>query len=165
MKIYVQFSDDGQHIRKWDFEPFEGGLGMAFPDEGPWRCFHCGDWFTDRREAQLHFGGEMDSVPACKIKGSEGGLVRAIRDAQLECAKLLQQLHNDGGEVMQAYHSMSRRFSETARSCEETGFQRGVDQSFDPIRALLEQMDADGGWPGKNAFIAGVRELIEGKPE
>lgn len=24
--IYVLFSDDGQHIRKWSFEPFEAGV-------------------------------------------------------------------------------------------------------------------------------------------
>ncbi len=24
--IWVRFSDDGRHIRKWDFKPFEGGV-------------------------------------------------------------------------------------------------------------------------------------------
>lgn len=149
-----------------DAEPLVRLKDVAAIADG-WLCFHCGDRFTDRREAKLHFGGEMDSVPACKIKGSEGGLVKAVRDAQLECARLLQQLHDDGGEVMQAYHSMSRRFSETARACEETGFQRGVDQCFDLIRALLEKHAALPNEPEGTggAFRAAVRELIEGKPE
>lgn len=28
-KIYVRFSDDGRHIRKWAFDPFEDGSAFA----------------------------------------------------------------------------------------------------------------------------------------
>lgn len=27
--IYVQWSDDGQHIRKWSHEPFDGGIAFV----------------------------------------------------------------------------------------------------------------------------------------
>lgn len=34
--IYIVFSDDGQHIRKWSREPFEGGQAFrALPAEKP----------------------------------------------------------------------------------------------------------------------------------
>lgn len=34
--IYVQFSDDGRHIRKWQFEPFEGGRCYLARYEPTW---------------------------------------------------------------------------------------------------------------------------------
>lgn len=195
MKIYVQFSDCGQHIRKWDFEPFEGGLGMAFPDEGPWRCFHCGDYFTDRAAARLHFGPEIDSAPACLIKGSEGGLLKAFSTAEQAATDYMVKLHEEDGQLIRAFRDQASRVREAVQSAEETGFQRGVDQCFDPIRALLATVDAadkdcpykqtphpsseekchkcraergDGCFPATTAahdFVRAVRELIEGKPE
>lgn len=30
-----------------------------------WRCFHCGDYFTDPYAARLHFGETADSLPEC----------------------------------------------------------------------------------------------------
>lgn len=108
--------------------------------EIPWRCFHCDDVFTDRAAAQLHFGIDEHQTPACLIKGSEGGLLKALRAAEGEVEQLLGKLHNEGGEVMLAYNRMSSRFRDTTRACEELGFQRGVDQCFDPIREALDVM-------------------------
>lgn len=45
-----------------------------------WRCFFCDEVFTDRRAAALHFGVDEDCEPACRIKGAEGGLLKALRD-------------------------------------------------------------------------------------
>lgn len=32
--IYIQFSDDGRHIRKWDRKPFEGAALFHRDDDG-----------------------------------------------------------------------------------------------------------------------------------
>jgi len=44
-----------------------------------WRCFHCGQIFTDPDDAALHFGRTQMSLAACEIKAGEGGLVAEIR--------------------------------------------------------------------------------------
>lgn len=144
-----------------DAEPLVRLKDVAAIADG-WLCFHCGDRFTDRREAKLHFGGEMDSVPACKIKGSEGGLVKALREAEFAAETAMRKLHDENGEVMNAYQGHRFRQRMAVQSAEETGFQRGVDQCFDPIRALLDKLQY-GLEP--EGFVASVRELIEGKPE
>lgn len=32
-----------------------------------WRCFHCGEVFTDSEQAALHFGQTQFSKPACQF--------------------------------------------------------------------------------------------------
>lgn len=36
--IYVQFSDDGEHIRRWSREPFDGGEAFAPDRERICKC-------------------------------------------------------------------------------------------------------------------------------
>lgn len=55
-----------------------------------WRCFHCGECFTDRALAAAHFGIQIDDVadePACKLNEAEGGLAVLLREAQAELRK------------------------------------------------------------------------------
>lgn len=37
-RLYVQWSDDGAHIRKWSGEPFEGGAEYAAVPAKAWGC-------------------------------------------------------------------------------------------------------------------------------
>lgn len=130
-----------------------------------WRCFHCGDYFTDRAAARLHFGPEIDSAPACLIKGSEGGLLKAFSTAEQAATDYMVKLHEEDGQLIRAFRDQASRVRAAVQSAEETGFQRGVDQCFDPIRALLEKHAALPNEPEGTggAFRAAVRELIEGK--
>lgn len=47
------------------------------PDDIPWRCFHCNELFTDREEAEEHFGPDcMDDTPCIEAKTAD--LVKLI---------------------------------------------------------------------------------------
>lgn len=50
-----------------------------------WRCFHCGAFFTDRADAEAHFGGmvpDEEPIPACVELQDPEGLVRKLRDLE-----------------------------------------------------------------------------------
>lgn len=76
--------------------PFEKRAEQAEADvaslrrqlEKQWRCFHCGDVFTDEAEAREHFGADYDVDPACAIKADEGGLVGEIRRLEAEVLRV-----------------------------------------------------------------------------
>lgn len=59
-----------------------GGAGSE--SEGVFRCFHCDEVLVGTSDAQAHFGRTEASTPACRISGSERGLVGTIRALELE---------------------------------------------------------------------------------
>jgi hypothetical protein len=60
-----------------------------------WRCFHCDEVFTDKAEAQEHFGLERDaSTPACQLTVSEVRELRALEQVNAELRAENEQLEN-----------------------------------------------------------------------
>ena len=92
-----------------------------------WRCFHCGENFTTEAGAREHFGLSEDATPACVIKGSEGGLVKALREAEAAAAEAIATLHAESSEVERAYQAFRSRHEYAVQAAEETGYARGLE--------------------------------------
>lgn len=103
-------------------------------NNGPWKCFHCGETFTDRGSAADHFGADPTNKPGCLIKvelGGERGLLMALRQAE----ETIAQYMAEDSHTWKALHEMQSRHSDQLRVAEETGYARGLK---DNIRAKLE---------------------------
>lgn len=94
--------------------------------EGPWTCFFCGDTFPDRPAAALHFGSDEECTPACRIKASEGGLVRALRETEAALFDATCALHDENAEALKAWHAVGSRHEAALRAQEEIGYERGL---------------------------------------
>lgn len=111
---------------------------------GTWRCFHCDDVFTDRAAAAAHFGADEGRTPACQIKGSEGGLVRALREAEDECERVHTQLHAESADGLRALQNNLGRHRTALVAMEETGYERGIADhqvTVEALRALIAMVD------------------------
>lgn len=93
---------------------------------GPWTCFHCDETFVDPSEARRHFGADEGATPACQIKGAEGGLLRALREAEDQAARALALMHDESTEIAKAYASFQSRHGQALIAAEELGYERGL---------------------------------------
>lgn len=92
-----------------------------------WTCFHCGETFTDRASAALHFGATEDSVAACRIKaGAEGSLLKALRAAEAHAQEAWDALHAETTDAHRAMREAASRHGQALVAAEELGFQRGI---------------------------------------
>lgn len=92
-----------------------------------WRCFHCDQVFTQRREAALHFGADEEAKPACMIKaGGEHGLLDALRKAESELADAWHIIHTESGEAAKAYYNQTSRHTQQLVAAEQMGYDRGL---------------------------------------
>jgi predicted HAD superfamily Cof-like phosphohydrolase len=91
-----------------------------------WRCFHCDEVFTDASCARRHFGRDEGSTPACQIKGAEGGLLRALREAEDAAAEAWHALHNENSDIARAYAAQSCRVSRALKDTEELAWEKGL---------------------------------------
>lgn len=88
-----------------------------------WTCFFCGETFHTAAEARDHFGGEMISDAACRIKISEeGGLVMALRRAEAQLARY----HAEDSDTDRAMYRMQAEHDAALRRAEEKGYERGL---------------------------------------
>lgn len=99
--------------------------GQASVGEG-WRCFHCGEAFTDRQCAERHFGRDEGKTPACIIKGADGGLLRALRDAENQADEAVQAMHSESTDAAKAYHRARCRHTQALIAAEESGYEKGL---------------------------------------
>ena len=76
-------------------------VGPSAAGEG-WRCFHCDETFATEHAARLHFGADESASPACQIKGSEGGLLEALRHAEKDAADAWFAIHNESADASKA---------------------------------------------------------------
>lgn len=90
--------------------------------DGHWRCFHCGEAFTDAQCAANHFGGDQGALTACQIKGDEGGLVALIRKQEAE----LDRYRAEDAEHYRAFYSLGADHSTKLREAEEAGYAKGL---------------------------------------
>lgn len=121
------FDSNADAIAAWNTRQ-SADLIERLPDverEG-WRCFHCGGHFTDESAARLHFGREEGATPACIIKGADGGLLRALRDAEQQADEAVQMMHNESTDAAKAYHRQRCRHTQALIAAEEAGYERGL---------------------------------------
>jgi hypothetical protein len=102
-------------------------IDMDKPKE--WRCYHCDEVFTDAACARQHFGITEEQVPACQIRGSEGGLVKALRQAEEALFEATARLHAESADGLAAYRAHLTRHENAVRTAEEVGYNRGVNDA------------------------------------
>lgn len=102
-------------------------VAQAGVPEG-WRCFHCGEEFTDRDAAALHFGKHEFQDPACLID------ITSFREME---ALQLRYLDEDA-DVHRAMHRMQSEHQQALRRAEEAGYAKGLADAVKyPADAML----------------------------
>jgi len=88
-----------------------------------WTCFFCGETFTTPGAAADHFGGELLSDVACRIKaGEERGLLMALRRAETELARY----RAEDSDSDRAIDALRADHATALRRAEEQGYERGL---------------------------------------
>jgi hypothetical protein len=117
---------------------------------GPWECFHCGEILADRAAAAQHFGASEDQQPACQIKASDGGLLRALRDAEEALFSATCALHDESAEALKAWRAAGSRHHSALIAMEQAGYEHGL-ADRDYQLAILRRALAWHGDPGRMA--------------
>lgn len=81
-----------------------------------WRCFHCGEEFTDRESAALHFGTHERQEPAC--------LIGVAKYRELEALQL--RYAEEDAEVHRTMRRMESEHQLALRRAEEGGYAKGL---------------------------------------
>jgi len=101
------------------------------PVTNGWTCFHCGETFTDREKARLHFGNDEASATACQID------IKAFREME----KMAFRCRSEGSDTDRAMHRMSAEHEVALRREEEKGYARGLrDARIEMARALASEV-------------------------
>ena len=90
-----------------------------------WKCFHCGEEFTYKADAALHFGATQDSEPGCIAKlriGGERGLLESLRAAE----ERLAAYSREDTEMQRAALNQQQRHSKALFDAEIMGYERGL---------------------------------------
>lgn len=81
-----------------------------------WRCFHCGDVFTDEAEAREHFGDTMDDEPICQVTAER------YRTVERE----LVGYQNESDATARTFYDIGHRAAVAERGAEQKGYDRGI---------------------------------------
>lgn len=81
-----------------------------------WRCFHCGDEFTDEAEAREHFGDTMDDEPICQVTAER------YRTVERE----LVAYQNESDATARTFYDIGHRAAVAERDAEQKGYDRGI---------------------------------------
>jgi hypothetical protein len=105
-----------------------------------WRCFHCGEEFTEMQErwAREHFGTDCSKTPVCLLRvEGEGGLIAALREAEDELDK--RRCRDDDTRLLRALASMQSDRTSALRRSEEEGYARGL-RDYAAYEAVAKQL-------------------------
>lgn len=94
-----------------------------------WRCFFCGELFTDRKEAANHFGVDESCVAdevACKLMSYQKKVVEYIRELESEVRRLTQDQHNESHPLMLAIYDIEDKLKREVQQAEQRGYTKGV---------------------------------------
>lgn len=86
-----------------------------------WRCFHCDEYFTDKKLAAEHFGSEIED-PACKLNALEGGILGLLRGAEAE----LSTYRREDNATSRAFYALGAEHTTALMREEEKGYARGL---------------------------------------
>jgi hypothetical protein len=115
-----------------------------------WRCFHCGEVFTHKECARLHFGSSGRHEPGCamKVEDSELGLLRRVRELEQQ---LVPYLH-ESTAVENFLRGEQSRHAQALRHEEERGYNKGVSE----CGKVFTEMQAE-----RDAALSELKELKE----
>jgi hypothetical protein len=100
-----------------------------------WRCFHCGDVFTDEDAAKDHFGYDLLAEPGCKLNAIEGGLLGIVRRQDEQ----LQAYHREDTASYREFYSLGADHSRALIREEQKGYEKGLaDARSDAVQAILK---------------------------
>jgi hypothetical protein len=122
---------DEESTNRWPWygaiPDFREQLRRKFPaDAKEWRCFHCDEVFSSEHDARLHFGRDEGALPACQIKGSEHGLVEALRRAENDAAEAWGAIHAESTDAARGHFAQNSRHQEQLKAVEQIGYERGL---------------------------------------
>lgn len=112
-----------------------GGGGKDGKDgNGPWRCFHCHEIFTDARDAAIHFGPSMYGSAACQIDAEK------FREMESYVARY----RDEDSDLHREIHRLRAEHYVALRREEEKGYARAVrDCGQDVVRLEALEVLAD----------------------
>jgi hypothetical protein len=87
-----------------------------------WRCFHCGELFSDRAAAAEHFGVSEIETPACKLNAMEGGLLGLVRRQ----AEQIEAYHREDTASYREFYSLGADHARALIREEQKGYERGL---------------------------------------
>ena len=95
----------------------ESALRVAMaPKAEEWRCFHCGESFTDKAAAALHFGTSLRERPACEIDVAEYRAMEAR----------MHRYNEEDSDLHRAMYGMQSDHATALIREEEKGYARGL---------------------------------------
>lgn len=95
-----------------------------------WTCFFCGDTFKTPGGAKDHFGGNLGSTTACKIKFEEIELLMAYRKLETELRNLRARVSDEDTEKDRQINSMISKHAQELKREEEKGYARGLEDGI-----------------------------------
>jgi hypothetical protein len=124
-----------------------------------WRCFHCGEVFTDPDAARDHFGTSLLAEPVCQIPD----LAHLLRLQEDE----LQRFREEDSAMARQFHALGTEHYRKEREAEEKGYARGLSDGRDETEELVKRiryaLQNDVG----NVFVkrAAIVDALQGFPE
>lgn len=91
-------------------------LRAVAAEMGPWRCFHCGEVFTTREAAALHFGTSEVQEPLCTVTA----------ERYREVERRLDEYRNEADATSRTFFAMGAKAQEMATIAEQKGYDRGI---------------------------------------
>lgn len=92
--------------------------------EAAWRCFHCGDLFTNANHAAAHFGIDELQAPGCVavLRYGESHLLSRIRDLEEELARY----RAEDSDLIRWYGAKTAQHADALTAAEQKGYDRGL---------------------------------------
>ena len=84
-----------------------------------WRCYHCGEVFTDHDAAREHFGVTQYKDPACQID------IAKYREME----ETLRRFHNEDTDLHREIHALHTEKTTAVRRAEEQGYAKGIEDA------------------------------------
>jgi|HubBroStandDraft_1064217.scaffolds.fasta_scaffold200742_1 hypothetical protein len=89
---------------------------LLAPDAEVWRCFHCGEVFTERSCAIEHFGASETAEPACQMD-----IAKYREMEELHARNLAEDTERD-----RVIYRLQAELTPKTREAEEQGYARGL---------------------------------------
>lgn len=100
----------------------------AAEPEQSWRCFHCGDVFTNQHDAAAHFGLDQLQEPGCVavLRHGEGHLLDRI----LELEQELAVYRAEESDIVRWQRAKQSDHAQALAREEEKGYARGLRDAY-----------------------------------
>jgi hypothetical protein len=98
-----------------------------------WRCFHCGDVFTDPQLARDHFGADLSATPVCQIPD----LAHLLRMQEYE----LRGHREEDSQIIRQVYALGSEHYRANQDAEEKGYARGIEDAGKDWRGALEEIE------------------------